>query len=988
MAWGFLNSVRDVFDSNTKEDQRKRLARGESRLYGEQQKASGKNGFDKTFSFLGDVAQGKTAVQKGTRDFTIEAGRSIAKVPEQIVKSGAEFGTRVGAKIMGVSYEEALNSLPDWAKGVPQTGQVNDPIRKFVYGSKPVETYQKRQEGYTKALESKESVLNVFGDKGANIGQKFATPLSLLGIGLTVGSDVTGGGKKEAGEKVVQGLAKETTEQGVKKLLKGKLAQNVIEDVARAIASTGDENIVKNILARATNTPTNVRSGESILGNLGLRGAQAPPMLPSAATATTTSAPVQDIVSATVPKIPITSKQTPIDDPFKRISEVVTGKPAVQGQISEKGIADLRKEQNQLNTQERGKRFTTVSKLGESEFGDAGYYKRRGALKGEYAKVENAYADRFTPEESQQLFVGAQKKIYSTPDSVYERDWKQHGLNKPLHASAAKFNTEVAVRKVLGLEPGLPTDSELRLLKIHSPKLAEDIIANTPKNRKLFDLASDIASSSRALKSGIDLSMGGRQGLFVAARHPIQWASANIKSAKFAKDEKYFFSRMKELADDPWIMAGNSHDIGLQGVKGLTDEAYNNADLAGKVPGVRRAERAYTGGLSELRASLWKNNLQRYGKTPEEAIAKLGEKGMEGLAETVRTLTGRGGKSGGFIEKRAKTLGEALFSPRLWASRLQPFNPAYWKRIGSAGRKEAFESLGAFAAVAATVLEAAHLAGAEVETDARSSDFLKVKVGDTRYDILGGFQQNLVFGWRQLTGERKSSQSGKVTTFARDIGDVIAGRKEENVVDKGPYTGNRLTAAADLFSNKAAPIPAAGMRLLAGEDKAGNNINPLNEIGQLFVPIGIQNAFNARRSPEEVAKGLPEFVGVGSQTYGLKDIKLTEGQTKYVAKLKSKNASPEQIEATERFYQYQKTAPDKDAASKKIKEALAKDDLPKAIKLAKDYNQKYKDGFVDWKKRYGKYGKEEQLNKDYRSKLITDESIDRYIQIIEKERGQ
>lgn len=673
-------------------------------------------------------------------------------------------------------------------------------------------------------------------------------------------------------------------------------------------------------------------------------------------------------------------------DPFAVINEHIKGKPAAKGQAPEKGLAAARAEQDELLKHERGQRFTTQGK-NATDYSSEGYYKRRGLLKGEYTKVNKPYADRFTPDEAESLFREASRKINSTPDSVYEKDWKAAGLDKPLHAQAARFNTETAVRKALGLEPGLPTKSELKLLRIHSPQLADEVAANTPRHRKLFDFAADVAGSSRGLKSGLDFSMGGRQGLFVAARHPVQWAQANKESVKFAKDENYFIKRMKNLSEDPWIVAGDGHDIGLQGVKGMHEEAFTNNNLADKVPGVARSERAYTGGLSELRASLWKNALQKYGATPEEAAANLGEKGMEGLAESVRTLTGRGGKAGGFVDKRASTLGEALFSPRLWASRLQPFSPAYWKRIGPAGRKEAFQSLGSFAAVAGLALSAAVAAGADVETDPRSSDFLKIKVGDTRYDILGGFQQNLVFGWRQLTGETKSSQSGKVTHFARDIGDVLSGKKEEDVVDQGITTPNRLTVGADLVGNKAAPLISSGMKLLAGKDKSGNAVNPLTEIGQLFVPIGLQGTYHAfqRDGLKGVAKNAPDFVGIGTQTYGTKDINVTGKQKEYLDKLGKSGAKKEQVEAAKSFFQQVKVAPSRDNAAAPIKEALKAGDSEKAKKLAKEYNEKYAASFKPWIDSNPKYKSDKALMKEYNSNKITSESLKRWLATIKEE---
>ena len=664
------------------------------------------------------------------------------------------------------------------------------------------------------------------------------------------------------------------------------------------------------------------------------------------------------MVDATVPKAVKSPEVKPVDtDPFEEINKAITGQPAAKGQAPKKSITKLRAEQEAMLSRERGARFAKSGAIGKETEGSAGYFAEKSALKGSYGKVEfSPLVDDIGPERAEELFSSARRKIVETPDTVYE--------DLGLHPGGARLNTQTAVRKVLGLEPGLPTKSEIKLLSVYSPKLADQAKNARPLGRKIFDAAATLFGNSRAAKSTLDLSMGGRQGLFVAARHPVQWIKANKESVKYAKNPEYFKNEMKAIHGDEWGQLIDRHNPSLlTGGRGH-EEAYTATDIVGKVPGVKAAERAYTGGLTKLRKDILTKNLQAYGSTAEEAERALGKKGMEGLLEAVGTLTGRGGKAGGFVSKHATTLQEALFSPRLWASRLQPLNPVFWKRIGPAGRKEAMESLGSFAAVAGTVLAAAVAAGAEVETDPRSSDFLKIKVGDTRYDILGGFQQNLVFGARQLTGETKSSQTGKVTKFGEEFG--------------GP---TRLTSAFDLVRNKANPVLGSAANILEGKDKAGNKVNIATEIGQLFVPIGIQNAFNARQDPKEVIKGAPEFVGIGSQTYGLKDINITEKQKEMVNKI----SDPAKKEGYTRFYQTLKSkTPDKDSTSKKIKEALTAGDKEKAKALAREYNKKYEESFKDWREQYGDYRSDKELVKEYKRKRITSKSLNGWLKEIKK----
>lgn len=646
-----------------------------------------------------------------------------------------------------------------------------------------------------------------------------------------------------------------------------------------------------------------------------------------------------DIVEATIPKPkpkqvakPVTGEVIPpvSTDPFEDINKAITGRG---------GIASKSAEQRKLLSQERGARF---AKGANDTQGSEGYFKQLGALKGEYSKVDfKPMINDIGPQRAEDLFTSARAKINATPDEVYQKIG--------LHPEGARVNTQRAVRKVLGLEPGLPTKSELKLLSVYNPKLAKGIEAQIPTHRKIFDFAAQLFGNARAAKSTLDFSMGGRQGLFVAGRHPAEWAKANIESVKYAKDAKYFDKEMAAIHGDEWGKLIDEYNPSVLTGGGGHEEQYAATDIVGKVPGVKGAERAYTGGLTTLRKEVLTKAFRAYGNNAEEVKQALGDKGISGLIEAVSTLTGRGGKAGGFVSKHATTLQEALFSPRLWASRLQPLNPAFWKRIGPAGRKEAMESLGSFAAVAGVVLGAAVAAGAEVETDPRSSDFLKIKVGDTRYDILGGFQQNLVFGARQLSGSTKSSTTGAITKFGDKFG--------------GP---TRLSSAADLARNKANPVIGAAANILEGKDKAGNKINPATEIGQLFVPINIQQAFDARKNPKDVLKGLPDVVGIGSQTYGVKDTKLTDKQKIQVDKI----TDPKKKEGYTLFYQTAKNAAGtRSGVSEAINKALEAKDLKGAQKLAKDYNDNYSKAFDDWRSKYKGYT-DARLAKEFRSNKI------------------
>src|SRR6185369_6689148 len=101
-------------------------------------------------------------------------------------------------------------------------------------------------------------------------------------------------------------------------------------------------------------------------------------------------------------------------------------------------------------------------------------------------------------------------------------------------------------------------------------------------------------------------------------------------------------------------------------------------------------------------------------------------------------------------------------SPRLMASRVTMLNPAFYARLDPFVRKQALKSLFSFAAIATTVLGLAAAGGASVSHDPREADFGKIRTGNTRLDILGGFAPYITLAARLITGETKNSNTGEV----------------------------------------------------------------------------------------------------------------------------------------------------------------------------------------------------------------------------------
>lgn len=504
-------------------------------------------------------------------------------------------------------------------------------------------------------------------------------------------------------------------------------------------------------------------------------------------------------------------------------------------------------------------------------------------------------------------------------------------------------------------------------------EIGDKIQATIPRTKT--QLANEIFGAPRAILSSTDISGMGRQGLMLGSRYPKEYLQAFKAQVKFLKDEKFYNESMAKMATDKnYDTIANKMKVSLTGISKRPEEAFQSTILEGDVAkklGVGHilsgSDRGYTGALTKFRFDVANKILEGMGP---DKVAKMTDKEFEDLGQWINIATGRGGKPGGWLDKHADTLGMALFSPRLWGSRLQALNPVTYIKLTGPAKKIALQNAAAFMGVAGTVLGIATLLGGEVETDSRSSDFLKIKFGDTRYDILGGFQQNIVFASRQIQGETKSSTSGEVTKYGDKYG--------------GP---TRLSALFDMLGNKSTPVIASGARLLEGKDRSGQPTNIKNELIGLTTPLSIQEVGSSLKKDGVVgaAKTLPNFLGVGTQTYGVKDINVSDKQQQYLDNLKKQKADPARISAVKEYFQLKKTVPKADDTMEEIKKAIQAGDKEKVRTLANNYNTKYSAAFKKWGEQYNdKFGSPDIIQ-DYQDGKIDGEQISRAAAKLKKE---
>lgn len=374
---------------------------------------------------------------------------------------------------------------------------------------------------------------------------------------------------------------------------------------------------------------------------------------------------------------------------------------------------------------------------------------------------------------------------------------------------------------------------------------------NAAKKTKADTYLYNALNLPRSLMSSMDLSAPFRQGVFLVGRKEF-WKNLPGMFEQFASEPK-FQASLKEIQNRPTypLMEKSGLYIGETGAELAKREEQFMSQWAEKIPVagklVRASERAYTGFLNKLRADTFDSLV----KLSQDAgiDLTLDDKTLKDMGGFINNATGRGDL--GSLSQAGPMLNSLFFSPRLIASRISLLNPAYYMKLSPVVRKEAIKSLLSFGGIAMTVTMLAKMGGAEVEADPRSSDFGKLKYGNTRYDIGGGFNQYLTLGARLLTNQKKTLK-GEVTDLGKKYGDPT-----------------RRDILVDFTSNKLAPIPSFLNDFLKGKDATGEPFDIKSSVAKRFIPMFAQDVYDVTKDngPVGLAMAAPSILGVGVQDF-------------------------------------------------------------------------------------------------------------------------
>ena len=522
-------------------------------------------------------------------------------------------------------------------------------------------------------------------------------------------------------------------------------------------------------------------------------------------------------------------------------------------------------EQAELRSKEMAKRFAKASNIPKKLAGSEKFYAIKHELAGELPSATPKWGIEPVGEKiSASQVEGAMKTIMDAkfvgPESEY--------LFKRINAADGLINL---------MNGKVPQRSQIALLEqIYGSDFARSILNKRHTSEKALEIAMEMANAPRALLASGDISAMFRQGAVLFAGHPIE----GIKAIKPML--KSIFSKKNAAMQESMIRsrvhtsrALNKKILDLSALPGdVSTQMFERAEpfmssFVEKIPGigdmVQASNRAFVVYINSLRSGVYENAMKTmikmgmqyeddalkiFSRSQVEAMKKEGKIitaiDERGFGEFIMNATGRAPLKGVWL-KASPLLNTVMFSPRLVLSRLMI--PKYLFSPSPMVRKEAARDLVAFLGVGASVLGLAKMAGAEIETEPTSSDFGKIKIGNTRYDIWAGFQQFARFGATLATEHRKTAAGAMVEA-------------------------NRWDTITRFLASKASPAMGLLMDIMKGETWLGEDITTdqaflSRQVWERMAPLALQDIIEAmeQQGPLGGLLGSPAFLGIGVMSY-------------------------------------------------------------------------------------------------------------------------
>lgn len=443
------------------------------------------------------------------------------------------------------------------------------------------------------------------------------------------------------------------------------------------------------------------------------------------------------------------------------------------------------------------------------------------------------------------------KRTQSQIEKV-ENDLKTGNFSKEVEKEPLKLDAEAIKLK----------DELIKVKTQRQVRIMREAYENRGRFEKNKDWILDKLNVPRSIMASMDYSAPLRQGLVAFVARPTIGFRALPGMFKSSFSQKNFDRFMYDMRDNPRFEIAQKSGLSITDPQSpflqAKEEVFMN-NTAEKIPLVGKmikgSERAYVMFLNKIRFDSFNRIVDAYesqGKTMENSPELY-----KATAKLINSETGRGDL--GALETAAPILNSLFFSPRLIASRFNLLtnwaNPYWYKNTPKEVRVMYAKDMLKFIGAGLTILALAKMGGANVEDDPRSSDFGKIKVGKTRWDIWGGFQQYARLLSQMATGQKKTATTGEI----------------QELDEKGKFGETRGDVAKRFFRGKLAPVPAIITDVLTGRKVTGEEVTLKDEALSYAIPLIINDVSDAVKDKGISALftvGVPATFGIGVQTFG------------------------------------------------------------------------------------------------------------------------
>lgn len=350
----------------------------------------------------------------------------------------------------------------------------------------------------------------------------------------------------------------------------------------------------------------------------------------------------------------------------------------------------------------------------------------------------------------------------------------------------------------------------------------------------------DIGNATKASVASADISFGGRQGIPVLFTKPSIWLRGTGQSMKlFAKElfakspEGWFKSRESALMaaerarvnsspnalNGKYRAAKNGYGLGVAHEEAIPTSLPERVPLLGRV--FKASETSFSAAALRMRRELADYYIDLAEK---QGLDTLDEKVASGIGNLVTSMTGRGELQA--LAPIGNQLNATFFSPRFFRANWNVLTAHSTDKLATDfTRKQARKNLlKIVGGIGSTLVLADTLNPGSVDWDPRSTNFGRIKSGETFIDVTGGLSGLVKFFAKLATGERYSANTRKIISLRE------GGFGQETTLD----------LVENFIEGKMSPIAGAVRDILQNRNFDGEKPNVVNTTLGLITPISVE----------------------------------------------------------------------------------------------------------------------------------------------------